>query len=90
MSKYLCENCKWNNNGWCKQKQMNGLKKKNILECDSYKAEGTELYISKSKDAFDVPHLIIKINNEEVFIPTSIITDFVKGTGNNISTTIPD
>lgn len=37
MSKYLCEKCKWNNNGWCKVRQFNGLKKKNIQGCDKYK-----------------------------------------------------
>lgn len=44
--KYLCEICDQNNNGWCKTKKMNGLKKKNIQECKLYKGKDkyTELY----------------------------------------------
>lgn len=44
--KYLCEVCDHNNNGWCKAKRMNGLKKKNVQECKLYKGEDKyiELY----------------------------------------------
>ena len=33
MSYYLCQDCKYNNNGWCTKKKMNGLKKKGIVRC---------------------------------------------------------
>lgn len=47
---YICEDCKWNNNGWCKKIGMNGLKKKNIQECDDYSSTGeTKLSIYKKK-----------------------------------------
>lgn len=39
MSKdYLCKDCEYNNNGWCKKKEFNGLKK--ITECNDKKVEG--------------------------------------------------
>lgn len=33
---YLCEQCKENNNGWCKANKFNGLKKKNIQRCTKF------------------------------------------------------
>lgn len=33
---YLCEQCKENNNGWCKANKFNGLKKKNIQRCAKF------------------------------------------------------
>lgn len=33
---YLCEQCKENNNGWCKANKFNGLKKKNIQKCAKF------------------------------------------------------
>lgn len=39
MDNYLCLNCKENNNGWCNEKKTNGLKKKNIQNCDHYKTD---------------------------------------------------
>jgi hypothetical protein len=35
---YLCKDCEYNNNGWCKKKEFNGLKK--ITECGDKKVEG--------------------------------------------------
>lgn len=32
---YLCKNCEFNNNGWCKKRNIQGLK--NILICDEFK-----------------------------------------------------
>jgi hypothetical protein len=49
-----------------------------------------EFYIYKGKDALNTPHLTIKINDEEVFIPTKIITDFIQGDGKNIKIIIPN
>lgn len=36
MSKYLCQDCKSNNNGWCTVRKCNGLKKLNITSCNTY------------------------------------------------------
>lgn len=36
MSKYLCQDCKSNNNGWCTVRKCNGLKKLNINSCNTY------------------------------------------------------
>ena len=33
---YICEDCKNNNNGWCNIQRFNGLKKKNIQNCEYY------------------------------------------------------
>lgn len=79
MSKYLCEECKYNNNGWCKIKQFNGLRKKNIQECEDFKgnAKYTHLEIIKSLDGEGRKSLTINVNNEAVFIPEEIITDFI-------------
>ena len=39
MSKeYFCKDCVHNNNGWCKEKKFNGLKK--VTECESKRVEG--------------------------------------------------
>lgn len=47
MSKYLCQNCKHNNNGWCTVKKCNGLKKMNITTCNDF--AGKENVVEKSK-----------------------------------------
>lgn len=47
---YKCETCKYNNNGWCNIKKFNGLKKKNIQECENYKTNATELIMYKGID----------------------------------------
>lgn len=36
MSKYLCQDCKSNNNGWCTVRKCNGLKKLNITSCNTF------------------------------------------------------
>lgn len=33
---YLCQTCKSNNNGWCIVRKCNGLKKLNIMSCNTY------------------------------------------------------
>lgn len=81
MSKYLCQTCKFNNHGWCNINSFNGLKKKNIQECENYKICkecGSELIIKKDFDYDKRPHLSISINEEEVFIPVKCITDFIE------------
>lgn len=46
MSKeYFCKDCVHNNNGWCKEKKFNGLKK--VTECESKKIEG---YLSDEEE----------------------------------------
>lgn len=50
MSKdYLCKDCEYNNNGWCKKKEFNGLKK--ITECNDKKVEG---YLSEQGQYEDI------------------------------------
>ncbi len=39
MAQYICLNCKHNNNGWCNERKMNGLKKLNIYTCESFKSK---------------------------------------------------
>lgn len=39
MSKYLCQTCKSNNNGWCTVRKCNGLKKMNIMSCNTYESK---------------------------------------------------
>lgn len=88
---YKCQDCKNNNNGWCNIKKFNGLKKKNIENCEDYKGDNTQLQIAKSKDVFEIDHLTITINEESVFIPTHIIKDFMEDKkANKISVTIPN
>ncbi|MDK0595797.1 hypothetical protein P5F14_15290 [Clostridium perfringens] len=74
---YKCETCKYNNNGWCNIKKFNGLKKKNIQECEKYKTNATELIMYKGIDGLGQDDITIKINNEEVYIPLKVIKDFI-------------
>lgn len=39
MGKYLCQDCKLNNNGWCTVRKCNGLKKLNITSCNTYESK---------------------------------------------------
>ena len=95
MAKYLCQNCTKNNNGWCPEKQMNGLKKLGFVkpaDCSTY--EGTEnadtfLTMRKDLDIDGTPHLTITINNEVAYVPTSIIENFINGAGVGMSVRIP-
>ena len=41
--KYLCEVCKFNNNGWCRIKKKNRLKKMNIQKCADFENENSTL-----------------------------------------------
>lgn len=80
MSKYLCEDCKHNNNGWCKQKRMNGLKKLNIQECENFSRKGTFLILSKGvHDYLGQEIMTIKINDDAVEIPIIIMQEFING-----------
>lgn len=45
---YLCQTCKYNNNGWCNTLRFNGLKKQNIQDCNYYKDK------EKEKDTNDL------------------------------------
>ena len=95
MAKYLCQDCNNNNHGWCPKKQMNGLKKLGFTkpsDCSDYdgnESADTFVILRKCSDADQKPHLTITINKEEVFIPTSIIEDFINGKSTEITITIP-
>jgi hypothetical protein len=90
--KYLCENCKFNNNGWCKQKKMNGLKAKNIQECESFRKTGTTFSIKReSKDFYGQELVLVKINDEVAEMPIMILENFIKDKATkNIEVNIPD
>jgi len=92
MSKYLCESCKSNNNGWCKTKKMNGLKQKNIQECDSYKRNGTTLILERGiRDYYGTEMMAIKINDEVFEVPVYVIENFIKNEKNkSIEINLPD
>jgi len=36
-SKYVCQGCKFNNNGWCKKHKIENLKVKKIQVCESHR-----------------------------------------------------
>jgi hypothetical protein len=52
--------------------------------------KNTTLIITKSKDAEKRDSLTIEIDDKGVFIPSSIIEDFLKSNHRNIQVTIPD
>jgi hypothetical protein len=92
MSKYLCEECKFNNNGWCKIKKTNGLKQKNIQECDSYKKTGTTLILERGiHDYYGTEMMAIKINDEVFEVPVYVVENFIKNDKNkSIEVNMPD
>lgn len=49
MSKYLCQDCKNNNNGWCTVRKCNGLKKLNITSCNTFEGKNTIEFVNGSK-----------------------------------------
>jgi hypothetical protein len=78
MSKYLCETCKQNNNGWCKEHKINGLKAKNIQKCDSFSKPGTAFVLEReSKDYYGQDMVSVKINNEIVCVPMIVLEKFI-------------
>ena len=86
---YKCQKCRYNNNGWCNIKRFNGLKKKNIQECEDYKVDGTEFTIIREKDGLGTKSLTISIDDNEVFIPEKVIADFINGSSRGIKVEIP-
>ena len=43
MSKYLCQDCRSNNNGWCTVRKCNGLKKLNITSCNTFEDKSSTI-----------------------------------------------
>lgn len=79
MSKYLCEGCKFNNNGWCNKKKINGLKKLNIQECDIFRNNNTMMTIERcAKDYYGQQIIKLQINNEIVEIPEVVLEKFIQ------------
>lgn len=79
MAEYLCMKCKHNNNGWCKMRKQNGLKKLNIQECKEYKTDGSKLLIERTnKDYYGQQFISIKINNETIELPEKVLQDFIE------------
>lgn len=95
MAKYLCQDCTKNNNGWCPERKINGLKKLGFVkpsDCSDYNGKenaDTFLAMRKSSDVDGTPHLTIVINNATVCIPTAIVEDFINGEGIGITVRIP-
>ena len=82
MSKYLCESCKQNNNGWCKIHKMNGLKAKNIQKCDDFSKPGTLFVLEReSKDYYGQEMVLVKINDEVAEMPIRVIEQFINDKG---------
>ena len=81
MSKYLCEECQWNDNGRCKVKQFSGLKRIKMKECDKYKAADTEEdeYLNKLLKAIDkqLDKFGDQFENEEA-LPNDLLYDAMK------------
>lgn len=75
---YICKDCEHNNHGWCLKKRVNGLKRLNFEQCEFHTDPGTNIYIVKSTDGIGQPSLSIRINDEEAYIPISIIEEFLK------------
>jgi hypothetical protein len=89
---YKCQDCRHNNNGWCKEKRMNGLKKLNLQECDKYGKAGTILYIERQgKDYYGQPMIMISVNGEQAGLPAAIVKEFLDNPeSKNIEIVIPD
>ena len=49
MSKYLCQDCRSNNNGWCTVRKCNGLKKLNITSCNTFEGKNKIEFTNGSK-----------------------------------------
>jgi hypothetical protein len=78
MAKYLCQECKSNNNGWCKEFNMNGLKAKNIQECKSFRMSGTVFILEReSKDYYGQEMVLVKINDEVAEMPMIVLEQFI-------------
>lgn len=95
MAKYLCQGCNNNNHGWCPIKQMNGLKKLGFInpnDCRDYdRNDNADTFVTfrKGLDGDNQPHMTISINKEIVFLPTSVIQDFINSKSPMITITIP-
>jgi hypothetical protein len=78
MANYKCQGCKSNNNGWCKDFNMNGLKAKNIQECKSFRKPGTVFILEReSKDYYGQEMVSIEINKEMICIPMIVLEQFI-------------
>ena len=49
MNKYLCQDCRSNNNGWCTVRKCNGLKKLNITSCNTFEGKNKIEFTNGSK-----------------------------------------
>ena len=49
MSKYLCQDCKSNNNGWCTVRKCNGLKKLNVTSYNTFEDKNVIEFENGSK-----------------------------------------
>lgn len=56
---YLCESCSYNNHGWCTEYEFNGLKKKNIQRCKSFKMINNKNTNNQSDDNKEIKYSVI-------------------------------
>ena len=92
MSKYLCEDCKYNNNGWCKTHKINGLKARNIIQCKEFRKNGTVFKMEReSKNYYGQEMVLVSINDEVAEMPIRVIEAFInEKKSKNIEVNIPD
>lgn len=64
MSKYLCQDCKSNNNGWCTVRRCNGLKKLNVTSCNTYEDKYSSI-INVNQPSYPKPPRIEKDEERE-------------------------
>ena len=62
MSKYLCQDCKSNNNGWCTVRKCNGLKKLNITTCNAYESRNDKPIEVANQPTFPRPERLVDKN----------------------------
>lgn len=79
MSKYLCQDCKSNNNGWCVVRKCNGLKKLNITSCNTYEDKNTTTELSNGNKIANIPVQELtrgKRSETKIFLDESSKNDF--------------
>ena len=68
MSKYLCQDCKSNNNGWCTVRRCNGLKKLNITSCNTYENKGDKPIEIANQPTFPRPKKPMVVKRAEPLV----------------------
>lgn len=67
---YICENCSNNNNGWCKVRKFNGLKKKDLQRCPSFDRINLDLDSEGDEYVYEVDYSVYEIPGKSGFFTT--------------------